>query len=50
MAVPQVIREAIAEKMPVPEQDWGTSWTRLPLSGDEVTDVLAFARCFYFGE
>lgn len=31
-------------------QDWYTPWTELPLTTDEEADVLAYCRCFYFGE
>ena len=31
-------------------QDWGTPWTDFPLTSDQEQTVLAYARCFYFGE
>lgn len=31
-------------------QDWGTPWTEYRLTSDEEETVLAYCRCFYFGE
>lgn len=31
-------------------QDWGTPWTRLPLTLEDIDALLVYARCFYFGE
>ncbi len=31
-------------------QDWGTPWTRLPLTQEDIDALLTYAGCFYFGE
>jgi hypothetical protein len=31
-------------------QDWGTPWTEYRLSGEQQDILLAYCRCFYFGE
>jgi hypothetical protein len=31
-------------------QDWGTPWTRLPITREDIDALLAYAGCFYFGE
>jgi len=31
-------------------QDWGTPWTRLPVSDKRADDLRAYAATFYFGE
>lgn len=31
-------------------QDWGTPWTRLPLTQEDIDALLVYAGCFYFGE
>lgn len=31
-------------------QDWGTPWMEYRLDREEEETVLAYARCFYFGE
>lgn len=36
------------ERAHIEHQDWGTPWTRLPISGDDEDALLAYARQFYF--
>lgn len=31
-------------------QDWGTPWTRYPLTEGDIKALLMYAGCFYFGE
>lgn len=31
-------------------QDWGTPWTRYPLTEEDISALLTYAGCFYFGE
>ena len=38
------------ESASIEHQDWGTPWTRLPMSGEDEDIVLTYCRQFYFGE
>ena len=38
------------ESASIEHQDWGTPWTRLPMSGEDEGIVLTYCRQFYFGE
>lgn len=38
------------EKARLQHQDWGTPWTDFRISGEDADVLLAYARCFYFGE
>lgn len=31
-------------------QDWGTQWTRFPVTSEAAAMLLTYAGCFYFGE
>lgn len=31
-------------------QDWGTPWTRYPLTEEDISALLTYAGCFYFGD
>lgn len=48
------IRGKLDEGTPVTAQleyqDWGTPWTRLPLTDKDIDALLTYAGCFYFGE
>lgn len=44
------LHEGQPETAQLEYQDWGTPWTRLPLTKEDIDVLLAYAQCFYFGE